>query len=162
SGCPGGGPPAARSVTGGRAGPTCTGTGAARAWAGSRPSCCCGSPSPSRWVRWRWSSIAAAATRQARKRGGQRHAPGRPPHAARALPRTTRRPAIGGRWDVVLSALDSWPRTFRLCLILLVTIVSPIAAAAPAVLIHHMVLRDPRSGRRPGLVVRAPALVRQD
>ena len=46
----------------------------------------------------------------------------------------------GGRWDVVLSALDSWPRTLRLCLIMLVTIAAPVAAAAAAELIRHMLL----------------------
>jgi hypothetical protein len=44
----------------------------------------------------------------------------------------------GGRWDVVLSALESWPRTLRLCLILLATITAPAAAAAAAELIRHM------------------------
>ena len=44
----------------------------------------------------------------------------------------------GGRWAVVLSALESWPHTLRLCLILLVTIAAPAAAAALAELIRHM------------------------
>jgi hypothetical protein len=44
----------------------------------------------------------------------------------------------GGRWAVVLSALDSWPRTLRLCLILLVMITAPVAAAVIAELIRHM------------------------
>ena len=44
----------------------------------------------------------------------------------------------GGRWEVVLSALESWPRTLRLCLILLVTIAAPVAATAVAELIRHM------------------------
>ena len=46
----------------------------------------------------------------------------------------------GGRWDLVLFALESWPRTLRLCLILLVTITAPVAAAAVAELIRHMLL----------------------
>jgi hypothetical protein len=46
----------------------------------------------------------------------------------------------GGRWDVVLSALESWPRTLWLCLILLVTIAAPVAAAAVAELIRHLLL----------------------
>jgi hypothetical protein len=51
----------------------------------------------------------------------------------------SRRPRrVGGRWDVIDSALDSWPRTFRLCLILLVTVLSPVAAAMAAELIRHM------------------------
>ena len=45
-----------------------------------------------------------------------------------------------GRWDVILSALESWPRTLRLCLILLVTIAAPIAAVAVAELIRHLLL----------------------
>jgi hypothetical protein len=45
-----------------------------------------------------------------------------------------------GRWDVILSALDSWPRALRLCLILLVTIAAPVAAAVVAELIRHMLL----------------------
>jgi len=48
-----------------------------------------------------------------------------------------------GRWETVRYALDSNARTFRLCLILLVTIISPVAAAVIAVLIHHMLLCDP-------------------
>lgn len=43
-------------------------------------------------------------------------------------------PRHGGRWDAIISALDSWPRTFRLCLIWLV-IASP--AAAIVELIRH-------------------------
>jgi hypothetical protein len=46
----------------------------------------------------------------------------------------------GGRWDTVRYALDSNARTFRLCLILLATAVSPVLAAVAAVLIHHMLL----------------------
>ena len=37
-------------------------------------------------------------------------------------------------------ALDSWDRTFRLCLILLVAAIAPCLAAVTAVLIHHMLL----------------------
>ena len=43
-----------------------------------------------------------------------------------------------GRWEIVGSALDSWARTFRLCLISLVTAISPVPAVVVAVLIHHM------------------------
>ena len=46
----------------------------------------------------------------------------------------------GGRWDTIRYALDSNARTLRLCLILLVTIVAPAAAAAVAELIRHMLL----------------------
>jgi len=48
----------------------------------------------------------------------------------------------GGRWETIRYAIDSNARTFRLCLILLVTIVSPVAASVGAVLIHHMLLCD--------------------
>ena len=59
----------------------------------------------------------------------------------------------GGRWEVIQFALESWARTFRLCLILLVTIVSPVAAAVVAVLIHHVVLRGSSSpAHRPALM----------
>lgn len=46
----------------------------------------------------------------------------------------------GGRWETIRYALDSNARTFRLCLILLVAAVSPVAAAVAAVMIHHMLL----------------------
>jgi hypothetical protein len=48
---------------------------------------------------------------------------------------------------VIESALDSWSRTFRLCLILLVTIAAPVAAAAVAELIRHMLLCECRVRR---------------
>jgi hypothetical protein len=53
-------------------------------------------------------------------------------------PRRPRRSS--GRWEIVGSALDSWARTFRLCLILLVMTAAAVAAAAVAELIRHMVL----------------------
>jgi hypothetical protein len=43
-----------------------------------------------------------------------------------------------GRWETIRYALDSNARTFRLCLILFVTTVSPVVAAVGAVLVHHM------------------------
>ena len=46
----------------------------------------------------------------------------------------------GGRWAVILYALDSWGRTLRLCLILLMAAIAPCLAAVMAVLIHHMLL----------------------
>jgi hypothetical protein len=52
-----------------------------------------------------------------------------------------------GRWETVRYALDSNARTFRLCLILLVTILPAVAAAVAAVLIHHVLLLD-ESGAR--------------
>jgi hypothetical protein len=45
-----------------------------------------------------------------------------------------------GWQETVRYALDSNARTFRLCLILLVAAVSPVAAAVAAVLIHHVLL----------------------
>ena len=42
-----------------------------------------------------------------------------------------------GRWEVFGSALDSWARTFRLCLILLVAAVTPCLAVVTAAMIHH-------------------------
>jgi hypothetical protein len=53
-----------------------------------------------------------------------------------------------GRWETIRYALDSWERTIRLCLILLVSIVAPVAAAVVAVLIHHALLCGSRSRRR--------------
>ena len=44
----------------------------------------------------------------------------------------------GGRWETIRYALDSNARTFRLCLVLLVAAVPRVAAAAAAVLIHHV------------------------
>jgi len=45
-----------------------------------------------------------------------------------------------GKWDVIDRALDSNARTFRLCLILVVSTVAPCLAAVAAALIHHMLL----------------------
>ena len=57
-----------------------------------------------------------------------------------------RRPShADGRWETIRYALDSNARTFRLCLIFLVTIASPVAAAVAAVLIHHLLLCGSRS-----------------
>jgi hypothetical protein len=53
----------------------------------------------------------------------------------------------GGRWETVRYALDSNARTFRLCLILLVLAISPIAAAVAVVLIHHVLLCNWHTGR---------------
>jgi hypothetical protein len=57
-----------------------------------------------------------------------------------SVPATRRPRHDGGRWETVRYALDSNARTFRLCLILLVTAISPVAAAVVAVLIRHMLL----------------------
>jgi hypothetical protein len=44
----------------------------------------------------------------------------------------TKHPCHGGRWDTIRYALDSNPRTFRLCLILIVLIVASAVATAIA------------------------------
>lgn len=61
----------------------------------------------------------------------------------------------GGRWETVRYAVDSWARTFRLCLILLVRAISPVAAAVAVVLIHHMLLRGWSGCARAGGMSRA-------
>jgi hypothetical protein len=45
-----------------------------------------------------------------------------------------------GRWETIHYALDSNARTFRLCLILLVTAIFPVLAAVAVALIHHILL----------------------
>ena len=47
-----------------------------------------------------------------------------------------------GRWETVRYALDSNGRTFRLILIMLVSIASPVATAVVTVLIYHVLLCD--------------------
>ena len=72
---------------------------------------------------------------------GQRQ-PGPPRRMGVPAPREPRHG--GGRWDAIISALDSWPRTFRLCLILFVaTVVSSGVVAVVVMLIRHMLLRGP-------------------
>jgi hypothetical protein len=67
---------------------------------------------------------------------------------------TPRRPRrLAGRWEVIGSALDSWQRTLRLCLILLVSVIPPAAAAVVVELIRHMLLcgsdrNTPETGNR--------------
>jgi hypothetical protein len=47
----------------------------------------------------------------------------------------------GGPWETIRYALDSWPRTFRLCLILSVaTMVSTGVGTVTATLIRHLLL----------------------
>jgi hypothetical protein len=67
-------------------------------------------------------------------------APRRPRHA-------------NGRWETIRYALDSNARTFRLCLIVLMTAISPVAATVIAVLVHHVLLYDQL---RPGSTTQAP------
>jgi len=50
---------------------------------------------------------------------------------------TKRRSCHGGRWETIQYALDSNARTFRLCLIWAVVIISPVVAAAFADLIRY-------------------------
>jgi hypothetical protein len=55
-----------------------------------------------------------------------------------------RPPRNDGRWETIRYALDSWARTLRLCLIWLVLIAAPAAAAHPlAGLIRPMLLCGP-------------------
>ncbi len=52
-----------------------------------------------------------------------------------------REPRNGGLWEMVRSALETNPRTFRLCLILFVAkVVSPGMTAVVAELVRHMLL----------------------
>lgn len=51
-----------------------------------------------------------------------------------------REPRHGGRWETIRYALDNNPRTFRLCLILLVAAVPSCLVALVAELIRHMLL----------------------
>jgi hypothetical protein len=53
---------------------------------------------------------------------------------------TPREPRYGGRWETIRYALDTNPRTFRLCLILSVATVPPCLAAVVAELVRHMLL----------------------
>lgn len=52
-----------------------------------------------------------------------------------------RDPHQGGRWETIRYALDTNPRTFRLCLILSVAAVAPCLAALIAEVIRTMLLR---------------------
>jgi hypothetical protein len=68
-----------------------------------------------------------------------------------SVPASRRPRSGGGRWETIRYALDSWARTFRLCLILIVVAVAPYLAAVTVMLIHHMVLYGPRFRAAPGL-----------
>ena len=61
---------------------------------------------------------------------------------------TPREPHEGGRWGTIQYALDTNPRTFRLCLILLVTALGPCLAAIIAALMRHSLYAAP--GTPPG------------
>ena len=59
-----------------------------------------------------------------------------------------REPLHGGRWETIRYALDTNPRTFRLCLILFVAkVVSSGVTAVVAELVRHMLLCAARVGR---------------
>lgn len=51
-----------------------------------------------------------------------------------------REPRHGGRWETIRYALDTNPRTFRLCLILFVVAVGPCLGLIIAELIRQMLL----------------------
>jgi len=57
-------------------------------------------------------------------------------------------PRQGGRWETIKYAIDSNARTLRLCLICIVLVAAPVAAALVAELIRHMVLCDGRARLR--------------
>jgi hypothetical protein len=62
-----------------------------------------------------------------------------------------REPGQGGRWETIRYALDTNPRTFRLCLILSVAAVAPCLGLVVAEVIRHMLLRsaiERASGRK--------------
>jgi hypothetical protein len=90
---------------------------------------------------------------QARGRSRKRTAPrvsGGPPYTmTRREPRKVqlpmsvpapREPGPGGRWETIRYALDTNPRTFRLCLILSVATLAPCMGVVVAELIRHMLL----------------------
>jgi len=56
-------------------------------------------------------------------------------------------PQPGGRWETVRYALDSNPRTLRLCLIWCVVIVSPAVTTVITLLMRHVLLQRPRIER---------------
>ena len=57
-----------------------------------------------------------------------------------SVPAPTANRVTTGRWETIRYALDSNPRTFRLCLIWLVVISSPVVAAVVAVVMRHTLL----------------------
>jgi hypothetical protein len=52
----------------------------------------------------------------------------------------SRQPGNGGRWETIRYALDTNPRTFRLCLILFVVTAGPCVAAVITELARHILL----------------------
>jgi hypothetical protein len=63
---------------------------------------------------------------------------------------TSRKPHKGGRWKTIRYALDTNPRTFRLCLILLAAAVPSCLAVLAAELFRHMMLWASRAQAVPG------------
>src|SRR5690348_13735694 len=59
----------------------------------------------------------------------------------------SREPHPGGRWETIRYALDSNPRTLRLCLIWFVVIVSPVVGTVITLLMRHLLLQRPRIER---------------
>jgi hypothetical protein len=51
-----------------------------------------------------------------------------------------REPGQGGRWETIRYALDTNPRTFRLCLILIAAAAAPCVGVVIAEMIRHMLL----------------------
>jgi hypothetical protein len=64
-------------------------------------------------------------------------------------------PSPGGRWETVRYALDSNPRTLRLCLIWFVVIASPAVSAVITLLMRHVLLQRLRIERAFGRVTPA-------
>jgi hypothetical protein len=62
-----------------------------------------------------------------------------------------REPGQGSRWETIRYALDTNPRTFRLCLILFVAAVAPCLAVVIAELIRHLVLCGTRRKASPAV-----------
>ena len=63
-------------------------------------------------------------------------------------------PSPGGRWETIRYALDSNPRTLRLCLIWFVVIVSPVVTTVITLLMRHVLLQRLRIERAFGGVTR--------
>lgn len=64
-------------------------------------------------------------------------------------------PSPGGRWETIRYALDSNPRTLRLCLIWFVVIVSPVVTTVITLMMRHVLLQRLRIERAFGGVTPA-------
>jgi hypothetical protein len=67
-----------------------------------------------------------------------------------------RPPKNDGRWETIRYALDSWDRTLRLCLILLVLIATPAVAAAAVHPLVELMRTMLLCGARPAPFSRGP------